>query len=156
MYQQKADIVFQIAGGTGVGVFEAAKEQKKYAIGVDSDQATIIKETDPDEAGRILTSMQKNVDNSLVRAIGLYKDGKLPLGKIEGLGLKEGGISLSINDIYKKATPQNIQDLIAAVTDSVSKGDIKINTAFGDTITKVATDCTGMPTMTFDVSKYLK
>src|SRR4030095_3892379 len=36
MYQQNADIVFQIAGGTGEGVFEAAKEQGKYAIGVDS------------------------------------------------------------------------------------------------------------------------
>ena len=157
MYQQKADIVFQIAGGTGVGVFEAAKEQKKYAIGVDSDQATIIKDTDPDEAARILTSMQKNVDNSLVRAMKLWKDGKLPLGKAELLGVAEGGVSLSVNDIYKKNTPQEIQDLIQGVTDAMTKGDIKVNTAISDTNpTKVTKDCTGMPEMKFDVSKFLK
>jgi len=59
MYEQDADIVFQIAGGTGVGVFEAAEEQGHYAIGVDSDQATIILDTDPDQAERILTSMKR-------------------------------------------------------------------------------------------------
>ena len=42
MYQQGADIVFNVAGGTGVGIFQAAEEVGRYAIGVDSDQATII------------------------------------------------------------------------------------------------------------------
>ena len=69
MYEQGADIVFQIAGGTGVGVFEAAHEQGRFAIGVDSDQAIIVAETDPEQAERILTSMLKNVDNSIFRAI---------------------------------------------------------------------------------------
>ncbi|MCC7446611.1 MAG: BMP family ABC transporter substrate-binding protein [Anaerolineae bacterium] len=156
MYQQKADIVFQIAGGTGVGVFEAAKEQKKYAIGVDSDQATIILDTDPDAAARILTSMQKNVDNSLVRAMKLWKDGKLPLGKEELLGVAEGGVSLSVNDIYKKNTPQEIQDLIKGVEEAVTKGDLKVISFMGDNPAKVTKDCTGMPEMKFDVSKFLK
>jgi basic membrane protein A len=159
MYEQKADIVFQIAGGTGVGVFEAAEEQGKYAIGVDSDQATIIKETDPEQAERILTSMQKNVDNSLVRAFQLHKDGKLPLGKAESLGIAEGGVSLSINDIYTKATPQNVQDLVKAVEETVTKGDITVNTVFtaeADKAAKVQKDCTGMPEMKFDVSKFME
>ena len=64
MYQQGADIVFQVAGGTGVGVFQAAQEMGKYAIGVDSDQATIINDTNPEQAPFIITSMKKNVDNS--------------------------------------------------------------------------------------------
>ncbi|MBX3063258.1 MAG: BMP family ABC transporter substrate-binding protein [Anaerolineae bacterium] len=158
MYQQGADIVFQVAGGTGVGIFEAAEEQGKYAIGVDSDQATIIAETDPEQAARILTSMQKNVDNSLVRAFELYKDGKLPIGTAEALGLKEGGVSLSINDIYKAATPENIQKLIDAVTEAVGNGDISVGTVFTDeaSAAKVATDCSAMPEMTFDVAEYLK
>ncbi|MBX3082914.1 MAG: BMP family ABC transporter substrate-binding protein [Anaerolineae bacterium] len=157
MYEQKADIVFQIAGGTGVGVFEAAKEQNKYAIGVDSDQATIIMETDPDQAARVLTSMQKNVDNSLVRAAKLYQEGNLPLGKAENLGLAEGGVSLSVNDIYTKATPENVQKLIAAVTEAVSKGDIKVNTVFADeaSAAKVAKDCSGMPEMKFDMTPFM-
>lgn len=158
MYAQKADIVFQIAGGTGVGVFEAAAEQSKYAIGVDSDQATIIMETDPDQAARILTSMQKNVDNSLVRAIGLYKDGKLPLGQAESLGIAEGGVSLSINDIYTKATPENVQKLIAAVSEVVTKGEISVGTVFTseDKAAKVVADCSGMPEMKFDASAFMK
>lgn len=158
MYEQKADIVFQIAGGTGVGVFEAAKEQNKYAIGVDSDQATIIMETDPDQAARVLTSMQKNVDNSLVRAAKLYQEGNLPLGKAENLGLAEGGVSLSVNDIYTKATPENVQKLIAAVTEAVSKGDIKVNTVFAAdeaSAAKVAKDCSGMPEMKFDMTPFM-
>ena len=75
MYEQGADIVFQVAGGTGVGVFEAAQEQGHFAIGVDSDQAVIVAETDPGQAERILTSMLKNVDNSIFRAITLHLDG---------------------------------------------------------------------------------
>ena len=52
MYQQGADIVFQVAGGTGEGVFYAAEEAGKWAIGVDSDQALIVEETNPEQAKR--------------------------------------------------------------------------------------------------------
>ena len=98
MYEQGADIVFQVAGGTGVGVFEAAHEQGRFAIGVDSDQATIIAETNPEQAERILTSMLKNVDNSIFRAITLHLEGTLPYGTAENLGIPEGGVGLAKND----------------------------------------------------------
>jgi len=80
MYEQGADIVFQIAGGTGQGVFEAADEQGRFALGVDSDQALIIEETNPEQAQRILTSMMKNVDLSLFRAVSLYLEDELVFG----------------------------------------------------------------------------
>lgn len=155
MYEQNADIVFQIAGGTGVGVFEAAAEQGHYAIGVDSDQATIILDTDPEQAERILTSMLKNVDNSLYRAIELYLAGELPLGEAEGLGIAEGGVGLAYNEIYTDATPQNVQDLLAAVQEAVVNGDITVNSAFGDDAVAVGTGCADMPMMEFDASMYL-
>ena len=155
MYQQNADIVFQIAGGTGVGVFEAAEEQGRYAIGVDSDQATIILDTDPDQAGRILTSMMKNVDNSLYRAVDLYLKDELPLGQVEGLGIAEGGVGLAYNDIYFENTPQEIQDLIAAVEKAVVEGQIKVNTVFGDDVVPVGLPCAEMPATDFDVSAFL-
>ncbi|MEZ4666337.1 MAG: BMP family ABC transporter substrate-binding protein [Anaerolineae bacterium] len=157
MYDQGADVVFQVAGGTGVGVFEAAQEQSHYAIGVDSDQASIIQETDPEQAARILTSMQKNVDASLFRAIGLYLDGELPVGTVEGLGLDTNGVSLSINDIYSAATPQNVQDLVAAATEAVVAGDITVNTVFADeaSAAKVGQGCAAMPATDFDASMYL-
>lgn len=156
MYEQNASIVFQIAGGTGVGVFEAAEEAGRYAIGVDSDQATIIADTDPDQAERILTSMLKNVDNSIFRAITLYLDGELPLGQAEGLGIAEGGVGLAYNDIYTEATPENIQELITAVEEAVVAGDISVNTVFAEEgAATVGQGCDAMPETDFDVSAYL-
>lgn len=162
MYEQKADIVFQIAGGTGVGVFEAAQEQGRYAIGVDSDQALIIQETDPDQAQHILTSMLKNVDNSLYRAIDLFMKGELVFGQAEVLGIAEGGVGLAQNDIYFDNTPENILDLIDAVTEAVLNGEITINTVFEDrldlgyNLAEVGQPCSEMPATDFDASEYLK
>lgn len=156
MYEQGADIVFQIAGGSGVGVFEAAEEQGRYAIGVDSDQATIIADTDPDQAEHVLTSMMKNVDISLYRAFELYLAGELPVGSAEALGIAEGGVGLAYNEIYEESTPQPVKDLIAAVQEAVLAGDIEIVTAFGeDEPATVGMGCDAMPATDFDVSAYL-
>jgi basic membrane protein A len=130
MYQQGADIVFQIAGGTGVGVFEAAAEMDAWAIGVDSDQATIIEETDPDQAARILTSMLKNVDNSLYRAIGLALDGTLPYGSVEALGVEEGGVGLAYNKFFDEATPDDVKEKLAEVEEALLNGEITVDTVF--------------------------
>jgi basic membrane protein A len=155
MYEQKADIVFQIAGGTGVGIFEAAQEQSRFAIGVDSDQATIIADTDPDQAQYILTSMLKNVDYSLYRAVDMYLNDELPLGEIETIGIADGGVGLADNDIYYDNTPENILDLIDAVTEAVEAGDITINSAFGDEAVAVGLGCDEMPAVEFDASEFL-
>jgi basic membrane protein A len=162
MYEQKADIVFQVAALTGAGVFEAAQEQNRYAIGVDSDQATIIADTDPDQAQHILTSMQKNVDYSLYRAVDLYLNGELPLGESEIIGIPEGGVGLAENDIYYDSTPENILDLIDAVTAAVENGDITVNTVFADRVDMgynlvdgIGVPCSDMPATDFDPSMYL-
>lgn len=155
MYEQKADIVFQIAGGTGVGIFEAAQEQGRFAIGVDSDQATLIADTDPDQAQHILTSMMKNVDYSLYRAVDMYLNDELPLGELETIGIADGGVGLADNDIYYDNTPENILDLIDAVTESVEAGDITINSAFGDDAVAVGLGCDEMPAVEFDASEFL-
>lgn len=97
MYQQGADVVFQVAGGTGEGVFYAAEEAGKWAIGVDSDQALIIEETNPDQAKVILTSMLKNVDNSIYRFFQMNAEGKAPWGTNELLGIAQGGVGLALD-----------------------------------------------------------
>ncbi|MCD6356137.1 MAG: BMP family ABC transporter substrate-binding protein [Anaerolineaceae bacterium] len=129
MYQQGADYVFQVAGGTGVGVFQAAKEAGKWAIGVDSDQALIIEETDPELAAVIATSMLKNVDKSLYRALKLFKEGTLPFGTNENLGIPDG-VGLAYNKYYEKYTPQEVKDKIAEAEAAVIAGDIVVDTAF--------------------------
>jgi basic membrane protein A len=155
MYEQKADIVFQIAGGTGVGVFEAAQEQGHFAIGVDSDQATIVADTDPDQAQHILTSMMKNVDYSLYRAVDMFLNDELPFGTIEALGIADGGVGLADNDIYYDNTPENVLDLLDAVTEAVDAGEITINTNFGPDAVQVGVACDEMPETEFDAAMYL-
>lgn len=161
MYEQQADIVFQIAGGTGVGVFEAAQEQGKYAIGVDSDQATIIGETNPEQAQFVLTSMLKNVDNSLYRAVDLFLKDELPFGESEVLGIAEGGVGLAENDIYEDNSPEWVLDLVDAAADAVDEGTITIVTVFEDRVdlgyilATVGQGCEAMPETDFDVSEFL-
>lgn len=148
MYEQGADIVFQIAGGTGVGVFEAAQEQGHFAIGVDSDQATIVAETDPDQAERILTSMMKNVDNSIFRAISLHLEGELAYGSAESLGIPEGGVGLAKNEFYDAAASDDIKAMVEAAEAAVVNGDIEVQTVFTseDMMAAVGTACADMPT----------
>ena len=130
MYQQGADIVFNVAGGTGVGIFQAAEEVGRYAIGVDSDQATIVADTDPEQAARILTSMLKNVDNSLFRALKMIQEGTLPFGTAEFLGVAEGGVGLAKNQWYLDLTPQEVLDAIEQAEADLLAGKIIIDTVF--------------------------
>ncbi len=116
--------------GTGQGVFEAAAEDGKWAIGVDSDQATIVESADPKQAARILTSMMKNVDNSLFRGIKLHLEGKAPYGKAEALGLAEGGVGLAHNKYYDQNTPAEVKKLVDEAEQKIIKGEIKVDTAF--------------------------
>jgi basic membrane protein A and related proteins len=129
LYEQGADFVFGIAGGSGQGIIEAAKEKTKYTIGVDSDQASIIKDTDPKAAAQILTSVMKNVDNSLYRALSLFKDGKLAFGTTETVGLAEGGVGLAKNEIYDAATPDEVKKLVDQAEADIIACKIKVDTA---------------------------
>ena len=96
---QKADVVYQVAAAAGLGVLEAANEKDVYSIGVDSNQ------NDP-YPGSVLTSMMKNLDTSTFRALELFKEGKLPFGSFEELGVKEDGVGLAQDDLYNEHVPQ--------------------------------------------------
>lgn len=130
MYQQGADIVFNVAGGTGQGIFEAALEEGLWAIGVDSDQALIFEESNPDMAARVLTSMLKNVDNSLFRALDLHLQGQLPYGSAENLGIAEGGVGLAKNKYYDQYTPDDVKATIDEAEQQILDGEIQVDTVF--------------------------
>ncbi|MDQ7844265.1 MAG: BMP family ABC transporter substrate-binding protein [Armatimonadota bacterium] len=130
MYRQGAAIVFNVAGGTGVGILEAAAEDGRWAIGVDSDQYEIFKAQKPAIANRILTSMLKNVDNSLHRALRLAREGKVPWGKAEALGIAEGGVGLARNENFKKWTPADVVAAIDQAQRDILSGKIKVETVF--------------------------
>ena len=82
-----ADIVFQAAGATGLGVIEACQEAGVYAIGVDSDQSSIAPDT-------VLTSAMKRVDNAVYEAVQELIDGTLE-GGVKSFDLAAGGVDIA-------------------------------------------------------------
>ena len=110
-----ADIVFQAAGATGLGVIEACQEAGVYAIGVDSDQSSIAPKT-------VLTSAMKRVDTAVYDAVQELIDGKLE-GGVETFDLAAGGVDI--------APSQDLisDDVIKAVDDVKEKiisGDVVV------------------------------
>lgn len=93
-----ADVVFAAAGGTGLGVLQAAADEGKLSIGVDSNQNHL-------QPGSVLTSMLKRVDIAAHETFSSAKDGTWKPG-IQVLGVKEGGIDWALDD--------NNKDLITA------------------------------------------
>ena len=136
-YNQGADFVFTAAGASGIGTLEAAKETGKWAIGVDSDQAMLYKDSDPAKANLIPASVLKNIDKTLVRAYGLYVDGKLPLGKEESLGLADEAVGLSDNEYYQKLVPDDVKKAIDDAKTKIASGEITVTSAYGLSTDKV-------------------
>jgi basic membrane protein A len=130
-YEQGADIAFNVAGQTGIGLLDAAKDKDRYAIGVDSDQYLLYKDTDPGMAANIVVSMMKNVDDSLYRAIKLHIEGKLPVGEAEVLGIAENGVGVADNENYKKHIPEEFRNQIKELEEKIVSGDISVDTAIG-------------------------
>lgn len=124
---QGADVIYAAAGGTGLGVFDAANESRSagkivYGIGVDSDQDYI-------QPGIVLTSMIKRVDTAVYNLIETTIDGTIGtkyLGKAVELGLKENGVAMS-NMTYTEFMKNS------KCTDTTTRGDV-INTLRSDII----------------------
>jgi basic membrane protein A and related proteins len=121
MYDQGADIVFAVAGGTGLGVLKASADSNKYSIGVDSDQNDLY-------PGHVLASMVKRVDNSLFDSIKAAIDGTAQWGQLIYYGLQNNGVGLIIDT---KDVPQSVQDQITAATAKVASGEVTVDTAIG-------------------------
>ncbi|MBU0927730.1 MAG: BMP family ABC transporter substrate-binding protein [Spirochaetes bacterium] len=130
-YAQGADIGYNVAGQAGLGQLDAAKDVKRYAIGVDSDQAAIFATSDPDKAKLITTSVLKRVDNSLLRAIQMHAKGTAPYGKSETLGFAEKCVGLAKNDIYMQLIPADARAKLDDIEAKIIAKEIKVGTALG-------------------------
>ncbi|MBB2985521.1 BMP family lipoprotein [Terracoccus luteus] len=117
MYQAGADIVYHAAGGSGGGVFTAAKAAGKLAIGVDSDQA---KTAPADVRDVIMTSMVKKVDVGVFDFIKAVQDGSFKGGN-KVFDLKAGGVDYSttggqVDDIKSKLDEYKQQIIDGSIT----------------------------------------
>ncbi|RBY93480.1 BMP family ABC transporter substrate-binding protein [Blastococcus sp. TF02-8] len=121
MYQNGADIVFHAAGGSGKGVFEAAVEAGKRAIGVDSDQYLT---ASPDQQAVIMTSMLKRVDNAVENFIKAYAEGDVEGATDIVNDLSTGGVGLATSGGYIDDIADQIKDFEKKILD----GDITVPT----------------------------
>lgn len=119
MFSQGANIVYQVAGGTGTGVIQSAEAANKYAIGVDSDQDAIA-------PGHVLTSMIKRTDFAVYDSINRLVCGKLKGGETINLGLKEGAVGLSQMKFTRDKLPKKYLDKIAELQQKIISGQIKV------------------------------
>ena len=119
-YHAGADIIFHASGSTGLGVFEAARELGKLAIGVDSDQY--------DEApGVILTSMVKRVDTAVFDTIRDLQAGQWS-GGVHEFGLKEAGVTWVYDDRNKALVPDAVKAQVDSLQALIVAGSLKVPT----------------------------
>ncbi|NUQ19766.1 MAG: BMP family ABC transporter substrate-binding protein [Gemmatimonadaceae bacterium] len=117
-YQSGANVIFHASGSTGLGVFEAARQTGKLAIGVDADQYQ-------EAPGFILTSMVKGVDAAVFDAIKRVKDGTFK-GGIYQFGLKEQGVGYVYDPNNRKLIPDSVRARVEQLREEIIAGKIQV------------------------------
>jgi len=123
-FDRGADVVYAAAGGTGLGVYQAAKDAGKLAIGVDSNQNYI-------HPGTMLTSMMKRVDLATYNAFKTARDGTWKPG-LQELGLKEEGVGWALDDNNKPLITADMQAKVEAAKKDIVSGSIKVHDYMAD------------------------
>ncbi|MDC7124375.1 MAG: BMP family ABC transporter substrate-binding protein, partial [Spirochaetales bacterium] len=123
-YQMGADVVFSCASNAGEGTMQASAEKGQMAIGVDSDQAMLYKESNPELANLIISSVLKRVDQSIFLAVQQAIDGSLPWGTRVGLGINESCVGLADNEFYQANVPAEVRDEVANYESKIKNGEI--------------------------------
>ena len=112
-FARGVDVIFAAAGGTGIGVYQAAKDAKKLAIGVDSNQNHV-------HAGTMLTSMVKRVD------VAVYTAFKSVTPGVTSLGLKEGGVDVALDEHNAKLVTAEMKKRVDAARADIIAGKIQV------------------------------
>lgn len=115
MFTNGADVVFHAAGATGNGVIEAAKEQGKYAIGVDIDQAYLAPEN-------VITSAMKRCDNAIYDLVEKMTKGEEIQG-VQTYGMDNGGVDIAPT---QDLLPEEVIAKVQEAKDKILAGDIVV------------------------------
>jgi basic membrane protein A len=110
-----SDVVFQVAGGCGLGALDAAKEKSVWGIGVDADQSFL--------GDHILTSAVKRVDVAVFKTIEAVQNGEAIGGGITTFGLKEDGVGLGT---VSPEVPQDVLDKVDEIKQQILDGSLEI------------------------------
>lgn len=114
-----ADVIYQAAGGTGIGVIQAAVDSGKLAIGVDSNQNGIA-------PGSILTSMLKRVDVAAYETFMDSKNGNFTAG-VQMLGVAEGGVDWALDENNASLITSEMKAAVEQARADIISGKITVH-----------------------------
>ena len=117
-FGQGADVVYAAAGATGLGVLQAAADEGKLSVGVDSNQNHL-------HPGSVLTSMLKRVDVAVYDAFTSAKGGTWQAG-MESLGLKEDGVGYAVDEDNRAVLTPEMQAKIDAAKQAIIAGELVV------------------------------
>lgn len=121
---QGADVVYAAAGATGLGVLQTVADNKKYSIGVDSNQNHL-------HPGSVLTSMVKRVDLAVYNAFKDTKDDKFTAG-VTALGVKEDGVAYAVDDNNKALITPEMTAAVEKAKADIIAGTVKVHDYMSD------------------------
>ena len=113
--EQGSGVVFQVAGGCGLGALDAAKQKHVWGIGVDADQSFL--------GPHVLTSALKRVDAAVFSTIKSVQDGSWKGGRNLVFGLSQNGVGLGT---FSPNVPQEDRAAIDEIAKQIVAGDIRI------------------------------
>ncbi|MEM7069975.1 MAG: BMP family ABC transporter substrate-binding protein [Pseudomonadota bacterium] len=114
-----ADVIYQAAGGTGIGVIRAAADAGKLSIGVDSNQNHLA-------PGSVLTSMLKRVDVAAYETMKDGMSGNFETG-VRSLGLAEGGVGWALDENNEKLISADMKSAIETASADIVSGKIAVH-----------------------------
>ncbi|MGH6960858.1 MAG: BMP family lipoprotein, partial [Dongiaceae bacterium] len=118
-FDRGADVVYAAAGGTGLGVYQAAKDSGKLAIGVDSNQNYI-------HPGTMLTSMLKRVDLAVYNAFKTAQNGTWKAG-VQTLGLAEDGVGWALDENNQSLVTDDMKAKVEQAKKDIVGGTIQVH-----------------------------
>lgn len=117
-YQQGVNVIYHASGSTGLGVFEAARQAGKYAIGVDADQYA-------EAPGRVMTSMVKGIDVAVFEMAKRVKEGRFK-GGLYVFGLPESGVGYVYDDNNRALIPDSVRARVEQLKADIIAGKITV------------------------------
>ena len=137
LYNSGLSVIFAAAGQSGLGVIDAAVEQGKFVIGVDSDQAAALKDSQPDMANVIITSAIKNISDNAVKAVDRAMKDEIPYGTREVFGIAEGAVGIAENEFYEKLLSEEDRAKVEELKQQVIAGEVEMTPTAGITTEKI-------------------
>ena len=123
-FDRGVDVVYAAAGGTGVGVYQAAADGGEYAIGVDSNQNYL-------HPGTMLTSMLKRVDNAAYDTFASAADGTWEPGT-KVLGLAEDGVGYAVDEFNEELVTDEMRTAVEEAKAQIVAGDLEVHDYMSD------------------------